>query len=81
METQDQDGISASLLFADDIKVASKTTEELQRLLDLCGNWAAQNGMDFGINKCGTIGTEETTIIKGNRVAEYKYLGALGRRY
>jgi hypothetical protein len=80
LETQDQDGISASLLFADDIKVASKTTGELQRLLDICGNWAAQNGMDFGINKCGTIGTEETTTIQGNevpKVAEYKYLGAI----
>ena len=80
LETKDQDGIAASLLFADDIKVASKSTEELQRLLDLCGNWAATNGMDFGINKCGTIGTEEITRIQGQeipQVDEYKYLGAI----
>jgi hypothetical protein len=79
LDNQDQEGISASLLFADDIKLASKSTTELQGLLDICGTWAQQNGMEFGINKCGTIGTEETTTIQGQevpRVQEYKYLGA-----
>ncbi len=79
LEVLDKDGVSASLLFADDIKIASKTHEEHQRLLNLCGDWANQNGMHFGINKCGSMGDDEDMILNGEvipKVHEYKYLGA-----
>lgn len=80
LEASKEDGISASLLFADDIKVATKTHQEHQRLVTLCSEWARTNGMHYGIAKCGTMGDDNEVFLGDEaipKVKEYKYLGAI----
>jgi hypothetical protein len=71
------------LLFADDTVLLAESAVELQASLDLVGRWAAANGMEFGIAKCGVMAIgdempEEDFVLGGHivpRVHEYKYLG------
>jgi len=72
-------GVATCLLFADDIKIGSKTVQENQRYVNICQEWAVTNGMQFNISKCGTVGTTVPVQLDGVEVPivdSYKYLGA-----
>lgn len=43
------------LLFADDICLLAQTTEDLQRMLDICNEWTLEFGMNFNTSKCELI--------------------------
>jgi hypothetical protein len=66
-----------SFFFADDIAIVAKCPSLLQRRVDICGNWARENGMAFGIKKCGHFSSID--IVLGDQlvpqVPHYKYLG------
>ena len=69
--------------FADDIVLIADTPENVQKLLDICSNWAKRNGMSYNTDKCKvmllnvhdknclfSLDKKELEIVK-----IYKYLG------
>jgi hypothetical protein len=69
----------SALLYADDIGLKAKTAQQMRYLLLLCERWARENGMRWGIKKCGVIGSDDVFFLNGERVpsvSRYKYLGA-----
>ena len=72
-----------NLLFADDMVLSSTNKEFTQRLLNVCGEWSSDHGIEFAPNKCGIlrkkIDTDGTSLkIYGddiNEVTDYTYLG------
>ena len=67
----------ALIAFCDDLAVKAESIAKTQDVLDTCYNWASENGMSFGIGKCGTFSTAELKL--GHETLpltrEYKYLG------
>ena len=49
--------VPLALFYADDITIKAKTTEKMSMLIRRCETWANQNGMRWGISKCGIIGS------------------------
>jgi hypothetical protein len=69
---------SRALFFADDINLKAVDATEAQRLVDVCDVWAKENGMCWGLAKCGVVGTAVAMHLDGQvipRCATYKYLG------
>jgi len=77
--------IISSLGFADDIVLISDSPKKLQSLINICYEWALENGMEFNTSKCKvmvlnrsstnlivTLNNELLEIIK-----EYKYLSGV----
>jgi hypothetical protein len=68
-----------ALFFADDIVLKTKNIAETQKLIFICEKWANDNGLSFGIKKCGIMGSgEKTILIQGEPIPTvkcYKYLG------
>lgn len=68
-------------LFADDIVLMAPTTDDMQTLLHICGNWAAENGLTWGISKCKALatGVPQTPLYLAGETLEYvataEYLG------
>jgi hypothetical protein len=70
--------IPRGLLYADDIGIKAKTVGEAQQMLDICQIWAMEHRMEWGIMKCGVVGTAEDLLLSGEvlpKVSYYKYLG------
>ena len=68
-----------ALFYADDIVLKAKSFERMRVLVWLCEMWAMQNGMRWGIKKCGTVGSKNVFYLNGEMipsVSRYKYLGA-----
>jgi hypothetical protein len=67
------------LLYADDIKLIPKDSNDAQRLLDVVTNWCDRNGMEVSIRKCGVISRSPADLqLAGQKVPyvqTYKYLG------
>ena len=79
-------GIKLSDLgFADDILLLTEEAEKLQVMIDICGKWAKENGINFNIGKCKVMvlnnGRKDMHFyLQGEPieiVAEVKYLGIL----
>ena len=69
-----------ALLYADDIAVIGKNKEELQGLLNLALEFAAENNFKFNANKCVWTGEKDEKEIfleetKMKMVASFEYLG------
>jgi hypothetical protein len=69
-----------AMLFADDVVIKAKNHSEAQRLLDIAYNWARENGMTWGITKCGVVTKRPILplMLDGEElpvVNSYKYLG------
>ena len=73
-----------NLFFADDILLTTTNKEHLQKLLNICGEWAKEWGLDFSDTKSQTITNTYTSladITLQNKPLEevtdktYKYLG------
>lgn len=45
-------------LFADDVIVMAPSAEKMQALLDACGSWASQHGLQWGIRKCHALAAQ-----------------------
>jgi hypothetical protein len=79
LATHDRMGEAASLLFADDIKIGTRKHGLNQQLVSVCARWARENGMQFNIAKCGTVGSTEPVVLEDKLIPlvnSYKYLGA-----
>jgi hypothetical protein len=78
------DTIPKALFYADDIVLKARTLEEAQNMLDVCFVWSLENGMIWGIGKCGVTGTRRNLTLNHAilpKVDHYKYLGVPhGRR-
>jgi hypothetical protein len=75
-----QDTDTVPLLFADDIALLARNDADLQQALDVCGEWAESNGLQFNIAKSKTINTESPLMLAGDRldvVQHYTYLGVV----
>ena len=46
------DSILSVIAYADDVTLLSLKVKKLQRLLDICNNWAINNDMNFSLHKC-----------------------------
>ena len=76
-------GMPVLLLFCDDIRILTDNHAAAQEALDHCHAWACDNGMTFGINKCGVVAAAAPAnlppLMLGPevlpRVVEYSYLG------
>lgn len=72
-----QSNPAPGLFFADDIKLQHTDKKQMQNMLDDCYTWATNNGMAFGLPKCGTLG--KTIFTLNNEIipytSTYKYLG------
>lgn len=68
---------SPGLFFADDIKLQHNNQNQMQKMLDDCYTWTLNNGMAFGISKCGTLGLTKFKINDETipYTPTYKYLG------
>lgn len=86
VEVPDIRGKLSALLFADDICLMASSPEELHKLMKNTSDWAAKNGMSFGIKKCAVMGIgvpeedleNENWILTGKKVevkTVYTYLG------
>jgi hypothetical protein len=74
----DSPKIPRALFYADDILLKGSKTTDVQRLIDICSDWAKTNGMKWGIAKCGTVGSKHLFQLQGSSiptVESYKYLG------
>ncbi|MEY3404294.1 MAG: hypothetical protein RLZZ86_3916, partial [Cyanobacteriota bacterium] len=67
------------LFFADDIVINGRDKHEIQRLLNIIGDWCQTNGMLPGFNKCNYISDKDHDLLllheKLARTDSYKYLG------
>ena len=45
----------SELAYADDVTLLAMKVNKLQRLLDICDNWANKNGMDYSLGKCFVV--------------------------
>ena len=70
-----------ALLYADDIQLKPKSTEQGQHLLDVCTIFAQDYGLSWNTKKCGVVGTTSQDFLLDNtplpKVDSYKYLGAI----
>ena len=69
-----------ALLHADDIAIIGKNSQELQKLIDLAQEYAAENTFKFNAAKCVWVGEQcekglrmDSTFLKG--VESFEYLG------
>lgn len=69
------------------IKVGSEYFETNQNDVCTCYQWAIDNGMEFNIEKCATVGldADSRSIMLGDepikKVESYNYLGAPHKKY
>src|SRR6476661_1107701 len=70
---------SNNLLFADDANIHANSSEDLQKLLDICHNWSLRNGMIFAPEKCLVLAKSPATVFLGEaqlqQVHTAMYLG------
>lgn len=45
-------------LFADDVVLMAPSSAQMQALLSVCGNWAAVNGLEWGVAKCHALAAQ-----------------------
>ena len=72
-----------ALFYADDIVLKAKSNDRMRTLVWLCEIWAMENGMRWGIKKCGAVGSKGVFQLNGElipSVSRYKYLGAPPRK-
>jgi len=70
--------ISPSLFFADDILLKHSDPVAAQRALSICSHWSTVNFIDWGVVKCGVVGSNEPFHISNEQIPTlqtYKYLG------
>jgi hypothetical protein len=75
----DTDLVPIALFYADDITIKARTDDRMKQSIQLCEIWALENGMRWGIQKCGVIGSKSVFFLNGERipsVSRYKYLGS-----
>lgn len=67
------------VLFCDDIRILCDNVEATQHLIDVCYEWAAHNGMEFGLSKCAVLAARPLQLRLGDQIIpqapEYQYLG------
>lgn len=70
--------VTQSLLYADDIALKATNWKDAQQLVAVCEKWAFENGMTWGIGKCGVLGLKRPLHLANATlpiVNSYKYLG------
>ena len=72
-----------ALLYADDVQLKLKSTQEATRALNICQQWAANFDMTWSIPKCAVVGECPIDLFLDGelipKTSEYKYLGAVHR--
>eukprot|EP00126_Sphaerothecum_destruens_P003946 Sdes_comp17782_c0_seq2m7046 len=67
-----------TLFFVDDINIQAKNHLAAKQTLFICEKWAHDNGMTWGIPKCGSLGSNLPFMLNNElipMVKQYKYLG------